>query len=180
MGHPGDFDKADMEKAPESRFKKFFIFVVGVLLVILMVTYIFASYPLSSIIKGQLESTPLQENVLMLDDFSIYLENGTSEALQDIYFAEQKVEFSVCLQGEKKGADYYIISLYEPVMHEQSFAHVSFEPCSEDSLMLLHSHPYKSCIASQTDMDTLEKTKQRNPDVLMVVMCEPARFSVYD
>ena len=169
----------DAEEAPESRFKKFFILVIGISLVILMVSYIFASYPLSFIIQGQLESKPLQDDVIMLDDFYIHFENETREKLQEIYFAEQKVEFSVCLKGEKREADYFVKSLYQPVMHEQSFAQVSFEPCSEDSLILLHSHPYKSCIASQTDLDTLKKMKEKNPDVLMVVMCEPARFSVY-
>ncbi len=167
------------EAPPESKFKKFFILMIGVMLAVLMISYIFVSYPLSSIIKGQLESTPLQEKVLVLDDFSIYFENNVREQLQEIYFAEQKVEFSVCLLGEKRGTDYYVISLYQPIMYEQSFAHVSFEPCSEDSLILLHSHPYKSCVASQTDLDTLEKMKKRNSEVLMVVMCEPARFSVY-
>ncbi len=175
-----EIEKPDLEELPEeSKFKRFIIFIAGIALIVLMVSYIFVSYPLSSIIEGKIESTPLEENVILLDTFSIIFDEQTRKELQSIYFAEQKVEFSVCLSGEKEGDDYYITSLYQPLMYEQGFSHVFFEPCSEETMIILHSHPYKSCIASQTDLNTLEKSKEENPEVLMVVMCEPARFSVY-
>jgi len=56
---------------------------------------------------------------------------------------------------------------------------VALVPCSAETKIMLHSHPYKSCVASDTDINTLAKTKKSNPDFLMVIMCEPARFSVY-
>ena len=167
-----------IEPEEESKYKKVFVFGVGVFLVLLMVSYILVG-PLGNIIRGQIESTPLENNQIDLEDFSIVFENEVHRDLQQIYFSEQKVEFSVCLQGQKLKDVYHITSLYQPIMYEQTFNHVSFEPCSEDSLILLHSHPYKSCLASQTDLNTLENTQERNEDVLMVVMCEPARFSVY-
>lgn len=167
------------EYQEESKWNKIIVFMVGVGLLFLLFFSIFSQFPLDNIIRGQLQSAPLQHNVITVDGFSIIFENNVHRELQQIYFAEQKVEFSVCLQGRKINADYYVYSFYQPVMYEQSFSHVSFEPCSSDSLLILHSHPYKSCAASQTDLNTLKQSQQKNPDVLMVVMCEPARFSVY-
>ncbi len=175
-----DLDGLEMppEKKP-SQFQKAILFIGGVIIMVLMVSFIFSSYPISNIIQGMLESKPLQGNIIELKDFSIIFEESTHEILKEIYLGEQKVEFSVCLQGEKRINDYYINSLYQPVMYDQAFNHVSFEPCSEETLVVLHSHPYKSCIASQADMQTLQENKKINPKVLMVVMCEPDRFSVY-
>ncbi|MBU0470352.1 MAG: hypothetical protein KKA62_02680 [Nanoarchaeota archaeon] len=173
-----DLEIPEEEEKP-SKLKKLFILMAGVIMIVLMLSFIFASYPLSNIIAGLLESSPLDSNEIKMDGFSIIFEDLTHESLKQIYFSEQKVEFSVCLQGQKVGPDYYIGSLYLPEMYEQAFDHVSFQPCSKDTLIMLHSHPYKSCLASDTDLDTLKKNKEVNPDVLMVIMCEPERFSVY-
>ncbi len=172
-----EHDEVVIEEEPESKIRKVFIGIVGVFLIFLTLSFLFLDYPISNIIRGQLESNPLDGNVVQLEDFSIIFENGVEKELQEIYFNEQEVEFSVCLQGRKDG-DYYISSLYQPRMFRQTFNHVQFERCV-DSLILLHSHPYKSCLASETDLETLARSREENPDVLMVVMCEPSRFSVY-
>ncbi|PIN74198.1 hypothetical protein COV20_01125 [Candidatus Woesearchaeota archaeon CG10_big_fil_rev_8_21_14_0_10_45_16] len=169
----------EVEEERPSRWKKPLLFMLGMFMIFLTVSYIIVGYPISSIIEGQLESDALQNNVLNLDSFSLIFINDTEKTLQSLYFSEQKVEFSVCLSGYLQDDDYYITSLYQPAMFEQAFDHVSFEPCSTESLIFLHTHPYKSCIASDTDINTLKKMKARNNDVLMVVMCEPDRFSVY-
>ncbi len=172
-----EVDPDDQENIP-SPYKKMFLIGTGIVLALLIGSYLLVG-PVSDILRGQIESNPLQGNVLQLEGFSILFEEETAEELQSLYFAEQNVEFSACLSGEKQGDDYHITSLYQPAMHQQSFAHVSFEPCSAGTLVILHTHPYKSCLASGTDMKMLQRTKEENPDVLMVVMCEPARFSVY-
>jgi hypothetical protein len=161
-----------------SHIKKILVVIAGIISILLMISYIFVSYPISGIIQGQLASIPLEKNKLDVGDFSIIFEGGTAKELESFYLEEQKVEFSVCLNGYKEG-DYHITSLYKPKMFQQSFNHVSFEPCSANSIILLHTHPYKSCIASDTDINTLKKSRKLNKDVLMVVMCEPERFSVY-
>jgi hypothetical protein len=165
------------EQEEDSLLKKIMLVVIGGFLALLFFSYVIIQYPLGNIIAGQSESTPLHNNVLVLDDFNIVFLEGTAAQLEQIYLNEQRVEFSVCLQGIKE-KDYFITSLYKPKTYSQNFNHVSFEPCV-DSLIILHSHPYKSCIASQTDISLLEQSKKENKDVLMVVMCEPQRFSVY-
>lgn len=162
------------------------IFAFGGLLTLLLLTsFIFLSYPLDHIIAGKLESHTPIANMIALDTLAISFEQDTQQQLEQIYLANQKVEFSLCLLGKLEQQTttqkpiYHITSLYQPLMYQQTFNHVIFEPCSKDTLIMLHSHPYKSCIASDTDINTLKKTKEYNPAILMVVMCEPNRYSVY-
>lgn len=149
-------------------------YILATVIFILIVTYIFAAYPIGNIIRGQLESNPLNNDLIELKDFSIKFLNETQKELQEIYFNEQKVEFSVCLIGEKIDKNYYIKSLYKPKMYEQRFNQVVFEPCSEQTIIVLHSHPYKSCLASKQDLESMKKSNKT-----ILIMCEPGRFSVY-
>jgi hypothetical protein len=173
-------DDIHEDELPEpSKFKKWIVLAIGIFLVLLMLSFTVVTYPISDIIRGQIESNPLEGNKIELDEFSIIFEDNTNDRLLDIYNNEQKVEFSVCLSGNKENNDYKINNLYLPQQTAQ-FNHVSFEPCNEETLIMLHSHPYKSCLASVTDLNTLKNNQATNPDILMVVMCEPGRFSVYD
>lgn len=175
-----DLKEIDLSEEPEeSKLKRISLIIGGIFLTILVVSYIFVSWPMSSIISGQLESEPVKENVIEADDLTIIFEDETYAILKSWYFEEQSVEFSVCLLGEKKGKNYHITSLYQPKIFHQAFNEVRFEPCKKETLILLHTHPYKSCIASDVDLRMLNKSKEENPDVIMVVMCEPERISVY-
>ena len=175
-----DIKELEQEEHEESKLKKIFLYIGGILLALLVVSYIFVSWPMSSIISGQLESDSVKENILKTDDLTIIFEENTYDLLKEWYFDEQSVEFSACLLGEKKGKEYHITSLYQPNIFYQAFNEVRFEPCKKETLILLHTHPYKSCIASEQDMKMLNKSKEENPEVIMVVMCEPDRISVYN
>lgn len=166
------------EKQP-SKIKRIFLLIIGVLLIGLMLSYVFVSFPIGSIIQGRQESTLLENNMLLSEEISLLFINGTADQLEQFYLEEQEVEWSACLQGEKQESWYIISALYQPEMFSQTFNHVTFAPCSEDSIIFLHSHPYKSCLASDTDLATLEKIQEKSPDTVMVIMCEPKRFSVY-
>ena len=170
----------DLEEEKRPLFKKILITIMAVIIIFLMLSFTFAGYPIGGIIQGWFESNPVEDNQINLENFSIIFTEQTHQQLQYIYFSTQKTEFSVCLSGEKINENYYISSLYQPEMFEQTFNHVTFKPCSKETLIILHSHPYKSCLASDTDINTLQKNKEVNKDVLMVIMCEPDRFSVYD
>ena len=168
------------EEHKEPKYKKILIKVGSVLLSLLMISYIFVTFPIGDLVASLSESDELSGNIIDTGDFLIVLESNTRERLIHSYFNEQEKEFSVCLSGEKRGDDYYIDDLYFPKMYTQTFNHVTFESCTKDTIMMLHTHPYKSCIASDTDINTLRKSQVNNPDMLMVVMCEQNRFSVYN
>tara|TARA_Y100000310_G_C20624122_1_gene784926 strand:- start:240 stop:815 length:576 start_codon:yes stop_codon:yes gene_type:complete len=178
-----------VEEEPEekpSKLKKVWLVMVSIFLVLLMISFIFVTFPIGDIIQGKVESNLLKGDVIDLDDFKIYFEDNLEEVLESYYFNEQEVEISLCLEGYREDdrhmtsfGDYFITSLYEPSVFSSAYNHVSFEPCSKETVLILHTHPYKRCVASDTDLETLEKSKLLNEDVLMVVMCEPSRFSVY-
>lgn len=181
-----EFKEEDLlEKERKSKIKRIIITIAGIVLGILILTNLVFTFPIVDLIHGQIVSEPIIEDKIELEDFSIVFENSTYEELKSFYFEEQEVEFSVCLLGYKQEENveakttYYITSLYQPKIYSQSLRRVSFESCSKDTLIILHTHPYKSCIASQADILALNKTREVNPDALMVVMCEPARFSIY-
>ncbi|MBT4935502.1 hypothetical protein HOL21_03140 [Candidatus Woesearchaeota archaeon] len=184
MHHPKElFDNIEEEpkEEPERKpiFKRIFIITISLFLIILITSFVIVQYPLNDILQGKIESDLLKNNMLETDDVTIMFEEVVADTLRSWYFGEQRTEFAVCMDGIKENDVYYITSLEQPTMYEQAFNHVSFAPCSEESLILLHTHPYKKCIASETDINTLREMQQRNADVLMVVMCEPDRFSVY-
>lgn|SRR3989338_1482984 len=159
--------------------KKIFVFIIGIIAILGMVTFIFGTFPIGDIIQGKTQSALLQGNMLILPEFSIVFENNTAQALEELYLEEQQEEFSLCLQGTVSENRHSITSLYQPVTYRRAFNHVTFESCNANTLIMLHSHPYKRCVASQTDLDTLQKSQKENPQMLMVVMCEQRRFAVY-
>ena len=158
--------------------------IVAMSMAMMFVMWIFAGFPIGGIIRGQIESTPLEEGSLKLDEFNVEFEEETLTELLGLYYENEGQEISVCLLGELSTnlvfKDKYLITdLYIPETYVQSYSHVSFESCSSDTLIMLHTHPYKSCLASETDINTLVANQEMNPDMVMLVMCEPQRFSVY-
>ena len=158
--------------------------MLSLFLAFLMVMWIVAGFPVGGIIRGQIESNALEDGVLKLDEFTVEFEDVIPFDLLSLYYQNEGQEISVCMQGEFDSnlllKDKYLITdLYVPEMYVQSYSHVSFESCSFDTLIMLHTHPYKSCLASSTDLSTLESSQRVNPDLVMLVMCEPGRFSAY-
>ncbi len=166
----------------KTRRKKIIATFSAILLIFLITSYVIVGYPLAPIIAGQLESKPLFDNRLQVDGIEISFTSDVLQEINQMYLDEQEVEFSLCLQGEKTQqgnvVEYQIDALYQPTQFTQSFGHVTFEPCSQDTLIIFHTHPYKSCLASNTDINTLAKTQEKNPDTIMLIMCEPQRFAV--
>ena len=166
----------------KSGLRKFFLMVGAILIAVLVMSYIFVTFPIGSIIEGQVESAAISGDVVIYGNISIAFENSTGDALKKDYFGQQKNEFSLCLLGnveKNKNLTYHVKTFYRPETVSKSFSEVVFRPCSADTIILLHTHPYKSCLASEEDIRTLNESKKLNPDVIMAIMCEPERFSVY-
>jgi len=163
----------------ESKLKKVVLISLSIFLIILVTSYFLLSYPIFPILASIFESKTTQNNVIDLGDFYIVFENGTFDKLQRLYRGYPSTEFVSCLEGDINGSNYIISNLYIPQIIDQSFNHVTFKRCSDNALILLHSHPYKRCIASSQDLKTLEELKDTNPDLIIIIMCENNRFSVY-
>jgi hypothetical protein len=166
----------------DSTLKRIIIVIIGVFLIFLILSFTFLRYPIGEILQGQAESKSIIDNKLVLKEFTIIFENNTENVLSAVYNNEQEtklVETSVCLKGIKLEKDYIINSIYYPKIHEQTFMHVEFSSCPIDTLIMLHTHPYKHCLASNTDLNTLNKAQKSNSDVIMIVMCEQERYNIY-
>tara|TARA_Y100000034_G_C6688057_1_gene302808 strand:+ start:71 stop:580 length:510 start_codon:yes stop_codon:yes gene_type:complete len=164
----------EIEEEKPSIWYRVIILLMGLFLIFLMISWTFVTYPIGNILEGMLVSEKSVDNTLSFGNITLSFEGNTMDKLKQTYLNNQEKEFSVCLIGNGNE----IASLYQPKTYSSSFNHVTSEPCSEDTLIMLHSHPYKSCIPSQTDLNTLKKAQERNPKLLMIVMCEPNRFNV--
>ena len=168
----------DFEKP--SKLSKIITALVGIFLLILFTSYFLLGSSLFPILESIFESKEAKDNMIKIDkNTSIIFEGDTYSDLQNIYFEDVSKEFAVCLFGEKKSGIYSITEIFIPEIIEQSFNHVRFKSCPKETIVLLHSHPYRKCIASEQDLITLENIKQNNNQSLIVIMCEPNRFSIY-
>ncbi|MBT6995568.1 hypothetical protein HN865_05340 [Candidatus Woesearchaeota archaeon] len=169
----------DFEK--DSKLRKILTIIGGLFLLFLLTSYFLLGSSLFPILESVFESRESKDNVIKIDeDTSIVFEGDTNSHLQQIYFQDVSKEFAVCLFGEKESETYYVKEIFIPEIIEQSFNHVRFKSCPKETLILLHSHPFRKCIASEQDLTTLENLKQNNNQSLIVIMCEPNRFSIYD
>ncbi len=174
-----DKEELQDDNEPDSIIKKLITGVIGIGLAILVVSYLFVAFPIGPIIEGYFEADVVKDKVLEGDGITIEFKGKTWEKLQGFYKDELALEFAACLQGGREGNRYFINALYQPKMYAQAYNHVRFEPCSEETIVLLHSHPFKRCIASEQDIRTLADSKQVNSDIIMAVMCEGDRISIY-
>jgi proteasome lid subunit RPN8/RPN11 len=160
--------------------KRAMILFASLVIVFLFLSLIYLQYPLFNVIQGQIESKSPNNNILQLKNFNIDFTDDAIKIMQTSFKDNKDVETSLCLKGELKDKTYFINEIYAPKIYEQSLKHVSSEPCSNTTLIMFHTHPYKSCIASTTDLYTLKSTQQTNPNIIMIIMCEPDRFSTYE
>jgi len=161
---------------------KFVVFFVALFMVVLFSSFAVLA-PVNSFVEGHLRSSVLDNNVVSFGDYSLYFTKNVSSLLSSLYVQNQLVngvESAVCLNGEYLGSDNYIINgISYPKIYEQTRTHVVFTPCPDDTVVMLHTHPYKSCLASDVDLVTLDNAQKSNEHLLMIIMCESMRYSVY-
>lgn len=170
------------EKTHSSHLNKFIIPTISVLL-LLLISFYSVFGPVNTNIKGQIESSTLKNNQLLIGNYTLLFKGSSGTVLQEAYYSnqlEREVETSVCLLGTIQNNTYTITELHFPKIFSQSFNQVSFSPCPDDAIIMLHTHPYKSCLASEQDIYTLKKHQKTNPHLLMLVMCEEQRYNLYD
>jgi len=142
-----------------------------------MVSLSFANPNIREIIVSLVESAVIEDGMVE-QDVTVHFENDTYEIIVELYNEDLATEFKVCLLGYYD-EEYYVTDVYQPVIYSQSFNQVVSEACPSDTLIALHSHPYRHCIASEQDLENLEKAQEVNPNALIGIMCEEERFNFY-
>lgn len=158
--------------------KRKYAFIGTIIIIILLITYFFFG-PFQHIIVGLFRSELISDNTLETQGIRVTFRGNSLDKMSDVWYNNPEVENTLCLQGSKEENSYIIDHAYEPKIYGQSYTHVSHEACDSSTIIMFHTQPYKSCLASETDMRTLERAKKRNPDIVMIIMCEGKRFSVY-
>ncbi len=165
------------EKYP--KLTKILIFSIATFLLIITLIYFLTTPQIRSILSGLIESETIE-------DFKVQLKTGnylvftkeTYQELLQIYNNNPEKEFKVCLNGYIE-EDYLITEVFIPKTYLQTHSSVSAEPCPNDSLVSMHSHPLKHCLPSDVDLKNFNIFKQNNQKALMAVMCEKDRFNFY-
>ena len=98
-----EIEEIFIEEEKESPFKKIFVIVIAVFLILMFVSYIGIGYGVGDIIGGLAESDLITDNVVEVDDFHIVFEDKPLEGLNEMYENNREVEFKICLGGEIVG-----------------------------------------------------------------------------
>jgi proteasome lid subunit RPN8/RPN11 len=177
------FEKEQEEIDEPSKAHKVLIVGVAIILILLMLSFMFLRFPIGDIIHGLIKSEELVDNKIYSNGITIEFDKNIIEVIKSIYYQEQNintVESVLCLEGKKTGQTYHIDKIIFPEVIEQYFNKIRYKQCSNDTLILFHTHPRKYCIASDADLENLEKFQKQNNKTIMLIMCENNKISVYD
>ncbi len=179
-----EFEKLRKEEPKEgkpSRLRAVLLILAAVFLISIFIFYFVTDPTLRNILSGLIDSSTISKSheASIGNGKSLFFLNGTYDQLIGIYDRNPELEFKVCLKGEVLNGDYRIFEVYEPTMVFQSHSKVISEPCPPDTLVDMHSHPFRHCLPSEQDIRSFEEFRKSNPDALMAVMCERGRFSFH-
>ncbi|MBS3144120.1 hypothetical protein J4208_00895 [Candidatus Woesearchaeota archaeon] len=161
-------------------FKRFGTLLIALFLLFLLLVYLAPGYDLLSVLEGKAASDVVVNHQLTLSDGrTIIFTPEVFTQLKTLYFENQHQEFSACLLGSQTATVYTLDRLILPRTYEQDVFHVRADLCPKETVIALHSHPYKHCIFSAADINYYQAFAKINKDGLIGVMCEPDRFGFY-
>lgn len=168
----------------ESKFskiiKKTFIILMTFIILLLLLSYLLPSAGLITIISSRFDSYEINNNEIILkNNNKIIFERNTFNDLLKIYNENQQHEFKACLIGNKENNNYKINRIDIPKIFYQDFSSVRSEPCSKNTIISLHSHPFKRCYFSVHDVNNYRLVRSINKEAIIGIMCEPERFNFY-
>ena len=167
-------DPEELEQPiPESPWRRPFLFVVGVFLLLLIVSLSF-----SDTFSGIVHSERVTDSVLYFPNATIIFEGSTLEQLQNEFITHEDREIKACLFGSKEDSSYIVSKVEFPEIIRANVIHVVSVPCPVETLIDLHGHPINQCLASAQDVSVYERMKQSSPFLRMMVMCSSTRFAI--
>lgn len=158
---------------------KVWVLIMALFVLSITLVYFLLGVPTFGRFLGIISAEEPEENVFSYGSVSITLDENIISYLNDNYDRQQEHESIYCLKGRIENDNYVISTLMEPEVISKSYAGVSFKPCPDDTLIMLHTHPIRDCVASETDLDTLENFKSKNDKILMAIMCDKNKVSFY-
>ena len=164
---------------PNNLYKQIMIITISIFMIILILSYFLIGFPVRNVLVGQIYSNVPEGNILETRDARFIFRNDTLETAYMSWENNPYLETTLCIHGSYGDGVYHLYNAYEPEIYEQSLTHIKHASCDADTIVMFHTHPYKRCIASETDIRTLRRAQLNNEDIAMIIMCEENRFSVY-
>jgi len=170
-----DFEDFEVKEETEEQLKrKQRIKTIGsIFLAFLMLSFVIPT----DIIHSFAASKTITNNEIKLNNITILFKDY--EALRNYYFAHQLTEFKLCLTGTITNNTYEVTDMYAPRIIFATPTSVHSTICNQETIIDLHSHPFKECRASEQDSLSYNYYKRNNPNVLAAVMCDSDRFGFY-
>lgn len=169
---PEDIEKEI--KVPESKFKHFFVVIVGIFILLIVFSWTF-----SHELGGYVNSKKVINNVTDFGAVKIIFEGSVLPRIVEEYQNNEHREIKACLFGSKSGADYIIGDVSFPEIVRANVLHVVSVGCPKDTIMDLHSHPINECWPSEQDLSAYDALKKENPEIRMMIMCGRNRFALF-
>ena len=172
-----DFEDLEVEEETpaQKRLKKISRFVIGLLLVLMLFSFIIPT----NIVLSIIESKQVVNAEIQLEDRKVVFENNAYDRLKEFYLQNQLTEFKVCLTGDIKNNDYIVNSFYVPETFSKTPISVRSVFCDQNTIITLHTHPFKNCLLSTQDIVSFNRFRQINPKAITAVMCDTDRFAFY-
>ncbi|MFC1753409.1 hypothetical protein ACFL96_08455 [Thermoproteota archaeon] len=172
-----DIDIDDIEEKP-TKLKKVIIFIMGLFMILLFLSYFLIGPHTLNIIESMFISSKMDQFVVSGDDFEVVFDALAYSQLREIYFENQRYEIKFCLGGDIVEDTYFVKEILLP-KQKGSYAQVVYTPCPAETIVSMHSHPYRRCRASEQDFKSFDNFRKTSPDAIMMVMCEEDRFFVF-
>ncbi|MBN2368740.1 hypothetical protein JXC34_06985 [Candidatus Woesearchaeota archaeon] len=185
MNEENDSFIEPLHEQEESRLKRFFkrayIILLALFLVMLLLVNTNTGYHLLSVISGKIASSTLNENYEfeLRGGIKVIFQKEIFEELRTLYQNNQKNEFKVCLTGNKQNSDYVVEGAYVPEIYKQDVYSVTSQICNNETIISLHSHPPMRCIFSEQDLKSYESFRRINPDGIIALMCGEERMNFF-
>ena len=113
----------------ESGIKKGIVLAIGIFLVFLMISYSFLNYGIADYVAGMFASSQVANDRIFFENGVVVFQGNTYKHLMDQFLSSDGTEFKACLQGIKKGSEYFVEKVFFPIVLEQTYRSVLAESC---------------------------------------------------
>ena len=175
-----DMDAEAKEHALKRKLLNGLMMVLAVVMIVMVITYLFGEYEFTDILKGIVASDTVSEDLtLTYQDYTVHFSPEAYDALQKLYMGNIQHEFAACLMGVYVNNTYAVTDIHVPDLFSQSVFEVVSGACNKQTIIRLHSHPYRRCVFSPQDIFSYQKIREHQGNIMLGLMCEPTRFSFY-
>jgi len=147
-------------------------------IILLVLIILIAFFGLVHFLENFVASEKMHDKSIGFREMNIVFSESAINSLQNEYLKNQHREIKACLFGKREKNTLFVESVDFPKVVDADVIHIESFACPVDAVGDVHSHPVDSCIASQQDINTLNKIRSFDPEYIMLIMCAKDRFAL--